>query len=199
MRERAIVFVLLALSTGLSTWMVSAFVEAPGGYAAAYSTGGAYVFASIFAISGLAWIPWRRWRWLGLTLLVSGTWLIGSYLGAVNTLYRLDLVPWKTERMVSLLPARGNGYYIYFRRGTSDAQIEDFIDRLIFEPPTSHGRSLKRGVRSFARMTPVDDRETIAVGLSPDLGSRQRQALRVRLQSEPIVAQVSESPLAKSR
>lgn len=194
-RQLTIVFALLALSTGLSAWMASAFASAPAGYAAAYTTGGAFSFACIFALIGLVLVPWRQTRWFGLTLLVSAVWLIGSYLGVINVLYRLDLVQWKGERMVSLLPKQGTGYYIYFHRGTSNAQIENFSDRLLHEPPSLRGRDLKMGIRSYARLTPVDGREVIAIGLQSGLTLEQRRDLRLRIQSERIVAEVSESSL----
>ncbi|MFZ4686803.1 MAG: hypothetical protein ACOYMK_14465 [Hyphomonadaceae bacterium] len=187
--------VLLALMTGLSAWMTSSFAGAPAGYAAAYTTGGAFLFTCIFAVAGLVLTPWRQTRWFGLALLVSAVWLIGSYLGAINVLYKLDLVQWKGERMVSLLPELGNGYYIYFQQGTSDAQIESFSDRLLHDPPSLRGRDLKTGIRSYARLIPVDGREVIAIGLQSDLTSEQRRDLRLRLQSERIVAEVSDSSL----
>lgn len=189
-------FVLLALSTGLSAWMVVAFTSAPAGYAAAYTTGGAYLFASIIGLAGLVLIPWRQTRWFGLTLLVSAVWLIGSYAGVINILYRLDLVRWKSERAVSLLPEHGDGYHIYFQHGTSNAQIENFSDRLLHEPQSSRGRDLQTGIRSYARLTPVDGREVIAIGLQPSLTVNQRRDLCLRIRSESIVAEITESSLS---
>ena len=111
----------------------------------------------------------------------------------INILYRLDLVPWKSERVVSLLPEQGAGYYIYFQQGTSNAQIENFSDRLLLEPQSSRGRDLKSGIRSYARLTPVAGREVIAIGLQPSLTVNQRRDLRLRIQSEGIVAEITES------
>jgi hypothetical protein len=196
--QLTIFLVLLALSTGLSAWMAAGFTSAPAGYAATYSTSGAFLFGCIFAVTGVVLTPWRRTRWFGLTLLGSAAWLIGSYLSVVNILYRLDLVRWKGERMVSLVP-QGAAYYIYFQQGTSNAQIENFSDRLLHEPPTLRGRDLKTGINSYARLTPVDGREIIEIGLRSDLSSERRRDLRLRIQSERIVAEVSESSLPTSK
>jgi hypothetical protein len=179
--------------------MAAGFASAPAGYAAAYSTGGAFLFGCIFAFTGVVLIPWRRTRWLALTLLGSAAWLIGSYLSVVSILYRLDLVRWKDERIVSLLPAKGAAYFIYFQQGTSDTQIENFSDRLLHAAPTLGGRDLKPGISSYARLTPVDGREIVEIGLKSDLSLQRRRDLRLQIQSERIVADVSESSLPASK
>lgn len=76
----------LALSIGMSAWMVFGFASAPAGYAAAYTTGAVYVLACVFAVSGLVLISWRRTRWFGWTLIVSALWFIGFYLATINIL-----------------------------------------------------------------------------------------------------------------
>src|SRR4051794_21951083 len=113
--QSAILFLFLALSTGLSAWMVTSYSRAPAGYAAGYANGGAFVFAGIFALGGLVVLPWRQTRCFGLMSLGSAVWLMGSYLSVANLLYRFDLVAWKGEHLVSLLPEQG-GYYIYFQQ-----------------------------------------------------------------------------------
>src|SRR4051812_19381107 len=130
-RQRTTIYVLLAFSTGLSAWMVASFAGERSGYAASYATAAAFFFSCIFALAGFVLIPWRKTRWLGLTSLASAVWLAGSYLGTANILYRLNLVRWKGEHEVSILPEPGTAYYIYFQQGTSDAQIENFSDRVL--------------------------------------------------------------------
>jgi hypothetical protein len=196
--QRAILFLFLALSTGLSAWMVIAYSRAPAGYAAAYANGGAFVFAGIFALAGLVLLPWRQTRCFGLMSLGSAVWLMGSYASVASLLYRFDLVAWKGEHLVSLLPEQG-GYYIYFQQGTSDVQIENFSDRVLHEPPSVRGQGLKPGIRSYARLTPADGRQVIAIGLQSDLTLKQRRDLRLRIQSDQIVAEVSEVPQPSHR
>jgi hypothetical protein len=196
--QRAILFLFLALSTGLSAWMVITYSRAPAGYAAAYANGGAFVFAGIFALAGLVLLPWRQTRCCGLMALGSAVWLMGSYVSVANLLYRFNLVAWKSEHLVSLLPEQG-GYYIYFQQGTSDVQIENFSDRVLHEPPSVRGQDLKAGIRSYARLTPEDGRQVIAIGLQSDLTLKQRRDLRLRIQSDRIVAEVSEVPQPSHR
>jgi hypothetical protein len=197
-RNRVLV-ALLALASALSAWMALEFAGGASGYVAGYTNAAALLFAFAFALVGFVLLIWRRTRWYGVVSMGCAIWLMTSYLVAVNALYHFDLVVWKHERMVSLLPQRNEGYYIYFRPGTPEIAIEAFSNEVLHEPPSARGQDLKPGIRGYARVTPVDGRETIAIGLEPKLTPEQRRDLRSRIEAWPMVSQVADGPLPRAK
>src|SRR5437879_3801401 len=99
-RRKITALVLLASSTGLSVWMMADFATGSSGYVAGYTNAGALLFAFVFGLVGLVLLVWRKTRWTRAVTMGCGAWLIASYLVGVNTLYRLDTVAWKGQRMV---------------------------------------------------------------------------------------------------
>jgi hypothetical protein len=183
------------ISSALSVWLVWSWRSSVSGYVAVYANLAAMLFAGMVGFAGLGLIVWERTRRLGVAVLVSAMWLYVSFVGVTNALYRLDLVPWKHERMVSILPGAGKGFYIYFKPGTSEAEIRKFSDQVIFDPPSSRGQDLKAGITSFVRVASSGNQETIAIGLRPDLTPMQRQEIRSRIEKESIVQQVTDARL----
>jgi len=157
-----------------------------------YANLAALLFAGMVGFAGLGLMVLKKTRSLGVAMLVSAIWLYVSFLAGVNALYRWDLVSWKNERMVDILPGTGKGFYIYFKPGTSEAEIREFSDRVIFPPASSLGKDLKAGITSFVRVAPSGSQETIAIGLRPDLTPVQRQEIRSRIEKESIVQQVAD-------
>jgi hypothetical protein len=194
-----VVLALLALSSALSAWMAIAFARESSGYAAGYTNAGALLFAFAFALVSFVLLVWGRTRWYGVVSMGCAVWLMASYLVAINALNHFDLVVWKHERMVSLLPQRNEGYYIYFRPGTPKAAIEAFSNEVLFDLPSARGQDLKPGIRSYARVTPVDGRDTIAIGLYPKLTPEQRRDLRSRIEAWSIVSEVTDGPLPRGK
>jgi|SRR5579871_342 len=142
-RAKTVRFGLLLLATVISVLLMSDFATEPNGYVAGYTNAVAMLFALAFALVGLALLIWRITRTYGAFSVISGVWLIASYSIGINVLYRFDLVRWKNEKMVSLLPQRGSGYYVYFKRGTSQTAINEFSDRVLHDRVTPRGQDLK--------------------------------------------------------
>lgn len=113
---------LLVISSSVSGWMVYSWVEAPAGFAAAYAAAGALLFTCILGLIGLLFLFSAGTRRFGLATMLSAAWLYASFLIATAALYHLDRVPWKHERVVSLLPLNGAGLYVYFRSGTTETE-----------------------------------------------------------------------------
>ena len=120
--------VTLLVISSVSGWMVYSWVEAPAGYAATYAATGASLSTCILGSIGFLLLFSSRTRRFGLPTILSAVWLYASFLIATAALYHLDRVPWKHERAVSLLPLNGAGFYVYFRPGTPEADINRVVD-----------------------------------------------------------------------
>jgi len=186
---------LLVISSSVSGWMVYSWVEAPAGFAAAYAAAGALLFTCILGLIGLLFLFSAGTRRFGLATMLSAAWLYASFLIATAALYHLDRVPWKHERVVSLLPLNGAGLYVYFRPGTTETEIDRLVDEEVNEPRTARGQNLKAGIASFARLTPSHGQAVIAIGLRPYLTATERLRLRQRIEAQSIVAEVTDHRL----
>jgi hypothetical protein len=187
-----VIALLIATSSGLSALMVWSYATAPAGYAAVYANASVLGFAGVFVLLGLALILPVKTRWIGVVSMLSAAWLVVSFMIAANLAYRFNRVSWKNERMVSILPESGQGYYIYFRPGTSDEAVEQFSNTILHRPRTDKGQDLLPGVNSYARLASSQGREIVAVGLHPSLTIEERRDLRVRIESQAVVSEVAD-------
>src|ERR1051326_1097917 len=192
MGRRRIVMVLpFIVTTALSAWLVEAWRTDVSGYTAGYISFYALVFSVAVLLTGIVFAFFPTLRRIGVAVVLAACWLYGSFMGAANVLYKLDLVLWKNAPMVSLLPERGEGLYIYFRRGTTEKQIEYFRIVALTDPTSGQ---LKSGIDVYARVFAPDGRDGVTIGYSRLLVA-QRDKLRSRITVIPFVDEVRDSAI----
>jgi hypothetical protein len=104
-QKRCLATVMLLLTSSvLSGWMIQSWAQAPAGYAAAYATAGAAMFALTLGLPGSLLLISARTRRLGLTMMFSALWLYASFAIGTSALYHFNLVAWKNEHKVLLYP-----------------------------------------------------------------------------------------------
>jgi hypothetical protein len=101
--------------------------------------GSIYIAALLHAIAislgGILLCVYWRTRTLGLTLIVFGMLSYGVFLGGMATLKKMGKVAWQHETPEqSIGPDQKVSVVIYFRKGTTDEQIEAFHSKVLEQP-----------------------------------------------------------------
>ena len=101
--------------------------------------GSSYIAALLVAIAislgGILLCIYWRTRALGLCLIVFGLLSYGVFLGGMAALKEMDKVAWQHETPAeSVGPDEKASVVIYFRKGTTDEQIEAFHSTVLEQP-----------------------------------------------------------------
>jgi hypothetical protein len=104
-----------------------------------YETGHNYVAALLAAIAiglgGICLCIYWRTRLLGISLVVSGMLSYGVFLGGIAYLSSRNLVAWRQPlSLANSAPQQKFSLVIYFRKGTTDQEIGDFVESVIKRP-----------------------------------------------------------------
>ena len=161
------VIVLSALGIALGAWLAKDCAAIQFGYAAGYSFATAVFLAMSLCGVGLLLLLYWRTRGIGIGLVAAGLLACVTFYGAIAILLKLDRVAWKHEPpLVVFGPDHKATLVIYFRRGTTDDQIEAFRSSMVkgMEERTEYLRLLP---------DQANGHEGVALTFSKDTSSEQ--------------------------
>jgi hypothetical protein len=171
--NRIAVIGLSAIGIALGAWQAKECATIRFGYVAAYAYTGAVFGAIGFCVIGLLLLVYWRTRGFGSALVAAGLLSCVTFYGCMAVLLRLDRVAWKHEPPpVAIGPDQKATLVIYFQRGTTDEQIEEFHSSVLI------GTTEQSLVREYLRLLPsqANGHEGVALTLSED--ARPEQILR---------------------
>ena len=89
-------------------------------------------------------------------MIAAGLLMYPLFLGYIGVMKKLDRVAWMHESIVHFGPDQSASLVIYYRPGTTDAQIEDFIENKLEQPaePRHDGKDYPEFVDSYLRLLP---------------------------------------------
>ena len=116
-----------------------------------------FFLACFLALIGTGLMIYWRTRWTGAALLGSGIAIYLIFLSCVGVLKKLDRVAWQHEAPVqSFGPEQRASLVIYYRPGTTDRQIEDFVEHKLENYPSKvhDGTDLPDFVTEYLALLP---------------------------------------------
>jgi hypothetical protein len=120
-------YVLAGLGIALGVWQARACAALQFGYVAGYEYAAAEFGAIALVGIGLLLLVYWRTRGIGVGLVAAGLLSCATFYGCMGVLFKLDRVAWRHEPApFAIGPDQKASLVIYFRRGTTDAQIEEF-------------------------------------------------------------------------
>ncbi len=157
-RRRWIASSLIAVAgTGFAVWAAIDCARIRFGYVASYSFGVVFIFGCVLAILGLLLMAYWRTRSTGAALLGTGILIYLVFLGCIGTLKKFGKVAWQHEPpMQSFGPDQRASLVIYYRPGTTEQQIQDFVvHRLENYPSKVHdGKDFPEFVTEYLALVP---------------------------------------------
>ena len=130
--NRIAVYGLSAVGIALGAWQARECAAIRFGYAAGYAYAAAVFWAIALVGIGLLLLVYWRTRRIGAGLVAAGLLSCATFYGGMAVLLRLDRVAWRHEPPpVAIGPDQKASLVIYFRRGTTDEQIEEFSSSVL--------------------------------------------------------------------
>jgi hypothetical protein len=96
------------------------------------------------------------------------------------------------NEMIPVGPDVKADFVIFFKTGTSDAEIYKFVTETISTPVERGYKSLP-GIRDVLQLRPIDGHEGYAITFFPDAPERQRDYVKAIIKSSTIVYRVLEN------
>lgn len=168
----------VVIGAGIGVWQADRCASIRFGYVAAYSYATAVILAIALTIVGLVLLIYWRTRWFGIGLIAMGILSCAMFYGWMAVLLKEGRVAWHHEPpLVSFGFDEKASAVIYFRKGVTDQQIEDFNSTVLQEPaqPRHDGRDYPSFVRMYLRLLPsqAHGHEAVALTFSKDASSNQ--------------------------
>lgn len=166
------------------------------GYLAAYTWFGLMfigvpVVLSLLVLGvGLSLIS--RTRWLGTLAIMAAVLIVASSVASFKILDAFEKVKYKHEQMVSIGPDVSHDLVIFFKTDTRDDEIERFWTEVL-SYPTKDGHWHRAGIGGVLRTDAVEGHEAVAVEFFPNATNAEREDIKSRVHSSPIVYKVIEN------
>jgi len=129
--------VTVAASIGVAVWAALDCARITFGYVASYTFVLVFMLGCLLAIIGTLLMIYWRTRSTGAALLGSGIAMYLVFLGCIAVLKKFDKVAWQHEPpMQSFGPDQPASLVIYYRPGTTEGQIEDFVEHKLENYPS---------------------------------------------------------------
>lgn len=167
--NRVAVLVLASVGILLGAWEAYECSLVRFGYAAGYSFGIALVIAIGLCVIGLPMLIYWRLRWIGTAVIAMGILSCATFYGGVAVLLNMDRVAWRHEPpLVRFGPDQKASIVIYFRKGVTDKDVEDFSSSVLEGPaePRHEGRDYPPFVSEYLRLLPSQANGYYAVSLT---------------------------------
>jgi hypothetical protein len=154
---------LSAIGIVLGAWQAKDCAAIRFGYVAGYAYATAVFLAvALGGIGLLLGIYWRT-RGIGAGLVAAGLLSCVTFYGGMAVLERLDRVAWRHEPSpVAIGPDQKASLVIYFRRGITEEQVEEFSSSVL----TDTAGHLPSFVRVYLRLRPSQANGHEGVGLT---------------------------------
>jgi hypothetical protein len=129
--------VIVAAGMGFAVWAAIDCAHIAFGYAASYSFAMVFMLGCLFVVIGLLLTIYWRTRSTGVALLSTGVAMYLVFLGSIGILKKFDRVAWEHEPPERAIgPNQQASMVIYYRPGTTEQQIEDFVEHKLENYPS---------------------------------------------------------------
>jgi hypothetical protein len=179
----------------LGLWEAYICASTRFGYAAAYSFGTVWAFATLFCATALPLLLYWRSRWIGIGFVAMGLLSCATFYIGIEILLKADRVAWRHEPpLVRFGPDQNASIVIYFKNGTTAKEVEDFNSSTLEEPaePGHPGRDYPPFVSEYLRLLPsqANGYEAIALSFFDGSPSDRTNAFIDRIKSDKTVLKV---------
>ncbi len=187
---------------GFGFWEARSAAQVASGYQAGYDAVAALLFAIAISLGGLCFCLYWRTRALGISLLASGLLSYAAFLGGAAYLARRGQGPGGEATLESIGPNQQASVVIYFRKGTTNRQIEDFHTTVLEQPgqPMHPEPDYPWFVIDYLRLVPAQANgfDAAAVSFRKYAAARDTGPYIARVRSDPRVDRVflNVAPLA---
>lgn len=147
----------MAAGMGFAVWAAIDCAHIAFGYVASYSFAMVFMLSCVLAIIGLLLTIYWRTRSTGAALLGTGIAMYLTFLGCIGALKKFDKVAWQHEPpMRAIGPDQPASLVIYYRPGTTDQQIEDFVEHKLENYPSKvhDGKDFPEFVTEYLALVP---------------------------------------------
>jgi len=157
-----LVSILIGVALGVEQARECAAVSAT--YLADYSFAISFSIFTTLSILGLPLLVYWRTRWLGAGFIAVGMLSYVIFLSGMAVLTKEDRVAWRHEKMISFGPDQKASVLIYFRKGITSQQVEDFNSTVLEVPTTQRpGHGHPPFVQTYLRLSQSNGHEGIAL------------------------------------
>lgn len=193
--NRIVAVLLAAAGVGLGMWEARQCAAVRFGYAASYSYVTALALAAALFLIGLPLLVYWRTRWVGVGVLVAGILSCASFYAGMAVLLKLDRVAWRHEPPpVHFGPDQRASVVVYFRKGTTNQQIEDFNVSILQADaqPRHKGLDFPAFVSSYLRLLPnqANGHQAIALTFRNDAPPDQVNAYLTKIKNDERVDKI---------
>jgi hypothetical protein len=186
--------VILAAALAFTVWAAEDCIRTQSGYVASYSYGEMLILSILICFIGILSLIYWRTRTTGAALIAAGLLMYPLFLGYIGVMKKLDRVAWMHEPIVHFGPDQSASLVIYYRPGTTDAQIEDFIENKLEQPaaPRHDGKDFPEFVGSYSRLltSQANGYEASSLTLRGNETAPQVLSYVSMIQSDPRVQRV---------
>lgn len=129
--------VIAAAGLVFATWAAIDCAHIAFGYVASYSFATVFMLGCAFAFVGVLLMIYWRTRSTGIALISTGVAMYLVFLGCIGILKKFDRVAWEHEPPLEAIgPDQQALLIVYYRPGTSEQQIEDFVEHKLENYPS---------------------------------------------------------------
>jgi hypothetical protein len=187
--------VIVAAGVGFAVWAAIDCAHIAFGYVASYSFAMVFVLGCVLAFVGLLLMIYWRTRSTGVTLVGTGILTYLVFLGCIGILKRLDKVAWQHEPPLQTMgPDQRASLVIYYRPGTTDQQIVDFVKHKLESYPSKvhDGKDLPDFVSEYLALLPsqANGFDGSALTFKPGVHGAAVDSFVSMVQSDPRVARI---------
>jgi hypothetical protein len=179
----------------IAFWSALQCAKIQFGYAATYTYAGIFFSAIALCIIGIFLLIYWRTRSTGIALILCGIILYGGFVASIEVLKKFDRVAWMHEPpMATFGPDQNASIVIYYRHGTSQQQINDFIENVLESPaePRHAGRDYPEFIDEYMGLLPsqANGFDGSTLGIRPNTPLSAKAAYIEAIQKDPRVEHV---------
>ena len=190
------VLLLACLGIGLGFWEARDCASLRFAYIADYSYAGVLSLSIGLSVIGLLLLIYWRTRWVGAGLIAAGILSCAMFYTGMTVLVKEDRVAWRHEPPLERFggPGAKASAVIYFRRGVTREQVEEF-DSLVLQgpaPPWHDGRDYPPFLATYVSLLPsqANGHEAIALTFFNDAPPDKVNAYLATIKADSRVARV---------
>jgi hypothetical protein len=194
-RRWIVASIIVSAGMGLSVSSAIDCSHTAFGYIASFDFGIMFEISVIVSIIGLLLLIHWRTRSSGAAIFGTGIAMYLVFIACIGTLKKFDKVAWQHEPPAQAVgPNQQASLIIYYRSGTTDRQIEDFVQhKLESNPSKAHdGRGFPDFVIEYLALSPFDANGFDGSALNFRPGAREIavDSFVSMVKSDPRVARV---------
>jgi hypothetical protein len=193
--DRAIVILLAVVGMMLGAWEARECAAIVFGYVASYSYATAVFGAATAIVVAIPFLLYWRTRRFGVGLIALGVLSCVTFYASMAALAKADRVAWRHEPPpIRFGPDQKASAVVYFRKGVSDADIEQFISSVlqVDARPRHDGRDYPTFVESYLRLLPnqANGFEACAIAFRAGSEARNTDAYLAKIRADARVERV---------